>query len=120
RSICKASFRPLFSSLLAHGSPKSTRRWLARSIRAVRLAIDQVKGAGTGPYERGYSCARYLPTSVFEAFKHPLESPLISLIACFFISFPAFFLCGFPRSLTTGFLRNFTRNVIREIVVDRV
>src|SRR5215472_833801 len=90
------------------------------SIRAVRLAIDQVKGAGTGPYERGYSCARYLPTSVFEAFKHPLVSPLISLIARFFVSFPAIFLCGFPPGLTTGFLRNFTRNVIREIVVDRV
>jgi hypothetical protein len=55
-----------------------------------------------------------LPTSLFEAFKHPLVSP----IARFFVSFPAVFLCGFRPGLTTGFLRNFTRNIIREIVVD--
>jgi hypothetical protein len=61
-----------------------------------------------------------LPTSLFEAFKHPLVGPLISPITCVFISFLAVFLCGFPPGLTTGFLRNFTRNVIREIVVDRV
>jgi hypothetical protein len=59
-----------------------------------------------------------LPTSLFEAFKHPLVSPLISPITRFFVSFPAIFLCGFPSSLTTGFLRNFTCNIIREIVVD--
>jgi hypothetical protein len=55
-----------------------------------------------------------LPTSLFEAFKHPLVSPLISPIARFFVSVPAVFLCGFPPGLATGFLRNFTRNVIRE------
>jgi hypothetical protein len=59
-----------------------------------------------------------LPTSLFEAFKHLLVSPLISPITRFFVSFPAIFLCGFPSSLTTGFLRNFTCNIIREIVVD--
>jgi len=59
-----------------------------------------------------------LPTSLFEAFKHPLVSPLISPIARFFVSLPAVFLCGFPPGLTTGFLRDFTRNVIRETIVD--
>jgi hypothetical protein len=59
-----------------------------------------------------------LPTSLFEAFKHPLVSALISPITRFFVGFRAVFLCGFPPSLTTGFLRNFTRNIIREIVVD--
>jgi hypothetical protein len=59
-----------------------------------------------------------LPTSLFEAFKHPLVGPLISPIARFFVSFPAIFLCGFPPG--TGFLRNLTRNLIGEIVVDRV
>jgi hypothetical protein len=55
-----------------------------------------------------------LTTSLFEAFKHPLVSP----IARFFVSLPAVFLCGFPPGLTTGFLRDFTRNVIRETIVD--
>src|SRR5215471_15578155 len=45
-----------------------------------------------------------LPTSLFEAFKHPLVGPLISPITCVFVSFPAVFLCGFPPGLTTGFL----------------
>ena len=55
-----------------------------------------------------------LPTSLFEAFKHPLVSPLISPIARFFVSFPAIFLCGLPPGLTTSFLRNLTRNLIGE------
>src|SRR5262245_32244661 len=32
-----------------------------------------------------------LPTSLFEAFKHPFVGPLISLIARFFVGFPAVF-----------------------------
>jgi len=55
------------------------------------------------------------PTSLFEAFKHPLVGQLVSPIARFFVSFPAIFLCGFLPGLTTGFLRNLTRNVIGEI-----
>jgi hypothetical protein len=59
-----------------------------------------------------------LPTSLFEAFKHPFVGPLISPIARFFVGLPAVFLCGFPPGLTTRFLRNFTRNVICEVVVN--
>jgi len=33
-----------------------------------------------------------LPTSLFEAFKHPFVGPLISPIARFFVGFPAVFL----------------------------
>jgi hypothetical protein len=66
----------------------------------------------------GFQSGMILPTSLFEAFKHSLVSPLISPITRFFVSFPAVFLCGFRPGLTTGFLRNFTRNIIRKIVVD--
>ena len=59
-----------------------------------------------------------LPTSLFEAFKHPFVGPLISPIARFFVGFPAVLLCGFPPGLTPRFLRNFTCDVIREVVVD--
>src|SRR5262249_55950567 len=56
------------------------------------------------PAAMGFQSGMILPTSLFEAFKHPLISP----ITRFFVSFPAVFLCGFRPALTTGFLCNFT------------
>jgi hypothetical protein len=48
-----------------------------------------------GPPAMDFQSGMILPTGIFEAFKHPLVSPLISPITGFFVSFPAVFLCGF-------------------------
>src|SRR6516225_2145797 len=44
------------------------------SIRAVRLAIDQVKRAGTAPVRTRLFMCRIFADKPFEAFKHPLVS----------------------------------------------
>src|SRR6266568_1880620 len=54
-----------------------------------------------GPPAMDFQSEMILPTSLFEAFKHPLVGPLISPIARFFVRFPAIILCGFTRGVAT-------------------
>src|SRR5262249_12332380 len=91
---------------------------LVQQFTSLRQSLPGVRSPKHTEAAMEFQSGMILPTSLFEAFKHPFVGPLISPIARFFVGFPAAFLRGFPPSLTPRFLRNFTRNVICEVVVD--
>jgi hypothetical protein len=106
----------LLAGLPAHFESYVPSHAVRSSPRDIRRLLETARYRG--PPAMGFQSGMVLPTSLFEAFKHPLVGPLISPMARFVVSLPAVFLCGFPPGLTPRFLRNFTRNVIREVVVD--
>src|SRR5262245_16005407 len=111
-SACGRS-RPWVSEIapMVRITPDQTTRGAACAGQAIlneRMFFGNFQGL-CGPYRFGevrvaaaegrffatameFQSGMILPTSLFEAFKHPFVGPLISPIARFFVGFPAVFL----------------------------